>query len=336
MDSGSSSEHAYPDVERSLMDLLSDILTMLAIDRATPLRFESSGRYAMRFGSYSHIKFGAVLFGRLKLWVDDQLEPMSLEAGDCYLLTDGRPYRTYNAEDIPELDGTAYFLANRSVEGVVRMGEGPPDKVVIGGRFTFQEEGAAWLHEALPPVIHIKAAAPEAGPLRTTLSLLGQEAGCGAPGEAVIISRLSDILLVQAIRAYLASARPHAATWLAGLADPKVGRAMRAFHADVAREWTVASLAAEAGMSRSSFAERFRDRVGLPPLDYLTRWRMYRVRRALIDTDQPFGVIAKRNGYQSRTSCSQSFKRVYGYAPGTVRASDRATSASADPLLEIV
>ena len=75
-------------------------------------------------------------------------------------------------------------------------------------------------------------------------------------------------------------------------------------------------------MSRSSFAERFRQRVGVPPLDYLTKWRMARVRRALIDTDLAFATIAARNGYQSRTSCSQSFKRVYGYAPGTLRALD--------------
>ena len=319
--------------ERCPMDPLSDILTMLTVDRATPLRFESSGPYAMRFGAYSHVKFGAVLSGHLRLWVDDQPEPFSLEAGDCYLLTDGRPYRTYNAENIAEFDGTAYFVASRSVDGVVRLGESPPDKVVIGGRFTFDEEGAAWLREALPPVIHIKADTPEAGPLRATLSLLGQEAGCGAPGEGVIIGRLADILLVQAIRAHLASAGPHASNWLAGIADPKVGRAMRAFHANVAREWTVASLASEAGMSRSTFAERFRDRVGLSPLDYLTRWRMYRVRRALAETDQPFGVVAERNGYQSRTSCSQSFKRVYGYAPGAVRGSSRATAEMPEPLL---
>ena len=317
------------------MDPLSDVLTVLAVDRAAPLRFESSGPYAMRFGAYSHIKFGAVLSGHFSLSVDDQPEPIILQEGDCYLLTDGRAYRTYNSPDTAEFDGTAYFAANRSADGVVRLGDGPPDKVVIGGRFTFDEEGAAWLREALPPVIHIKADAPEAKPLRTTLTLLGQEAGCGAPGEGVIIGRLADILLVQALRAHLASAGPLASNWLAGMADPKIGRAMRAFHGDVGREWTVASLASEAGMSRSSFAEHFRARVGLSPLDYLTRWRMYRVRRALSDTDLPFGVIAERNGYQSRTSCSQSFKRAYGYAPGVVRLSDRATQEGLTHLLDV-
>jgi AraC-like DNA-binding protein len=296
---------------------------MLSVNRAIPIRFESSGPYAMRFGPYEHMKFGAVLFGHLNLLVEGQRDPIRLEEGDCYFQTNGRPYRTYNSEDIAEFDGTAYFMENRSVEGVVRLGDGAPDKVVIGGRFTFDEEGIAWLREALPAIIHIKAGAPEASALRDTLVLLGKEVGGGAPGESVIIDRLADILLIQAIRAHLASTGPENTNWLAGIADPKIGRALRSFHADVARDWTVASLAFEAGMSRSSFAERFRVRVGLSPLDYLTRWRMFRVRRALLDTDQAFAIIAERNGYQSRPSCSQSFKRVYGYAPGTLRALDR-------------
>jgi transcriptional regulator GlxA family with amidase domain len=150
------------------------------------------------------------------------------------------------------------------------------------------------LREALPHLIHIKAGAPQATPLRATLALLGAETGAGAPGEAVIVDRL------------------------AGIADPRIGRAMRRFQADVAADWTVASLAAVAGMSRS-FAEQFRMRVGMAPLDYLTRWRMYRVRRALFETDPGFAEIAERNGYRSRTSCSQSFKRLYSYPPGHLR-----------------
>jgi AraC-like DNA-binding protein len=305
------------------MDPLSDILTMFTVNRAIPVRVETAGPYAMRFGPYEHVKFSAVLSGELNLQVEGQPEAIRLEAGDCYFQTDGRPYRTFNSKEAPEFDGTAYFMANRSVDGVVRVGEGTPDKVVIGGRFTFDEEGVKWLREALPPIIHIKAASPEAGALRDTLSLLSREVGGGSPGEIVIIDRLADILLVQAIRAHLAASAPHTNNWLAGIADPKIGRALRSFHADVAKDWTVATLAHEAGMSRSSFAERFRQRVGLSPLDYLTKWRMARVRRALLDTDQAFATIAERNGYQSRTSCSQSFKRIYGHAPGALRSGDR-------------
>jgi len=315
------------------MDPLSDILTMFTVNRAIPIRFESSGPYAMRFGPYEHVKFSAVLSGRLSLQIDGQAEAIEVEAGDCYFQTDGCPYRTFNSKEAAEFDGTAYFMANRSVDGIVRLGDGPPDKVVIGGRFAFDEDGVTWLRQALPPVIHIKAGSPQAGALRDTLSLLSREVGGGGPGETVIIDRLADILLVQAIRAYLAASAPQTSNWLAGIGDPKLGRALRAFHADVARDWTVASLAHEAGMSRSSFAERFRQRVGLSPLEYMTKWRMARVRRALIDTDQAFTTIAERNGYQSRTSCSQSFKRIYGYAPGTLRGLDREVDGAFDDMM---
>ena len=310
------------------MDPLSDILATLVVDRAIPLRFESRGPYAMRFAGYEHIKFGAVLAGGFSLQPEGESASIRLKAGDCYLLTDGRPYRTFNRDNEPEIDGTAFFEAARDADGIVRLGEGTPDKVVIGGRFVFDREGAVWLREALPRVIHIEAGAPQAAPLRGTLELLGAETGAGAPGEAVVIGRLADILLVQAIRAHLATAAPQTANWLAGIADPRIGRAMRRFHADVAADWTVASLAAAAGMSRSSFAEQFRMRVGMAPLDYLTRWRMYRVRRALLETDLAFAEIAERNGYRSRTSCSQSFKRLYGHPPGDLR-SPRVASAHA-------
>jgi AraC-like DNA-binding protein len=301
------------------MDPLSDILTMFTVQRVATIRFESSGPYALRFSGYDHIKFGAILTGQLKLWVEGNPVPLELSPGDCYLLTDGLPYRTSNSDDAEEVDGNIYFAGARGEDGVIRFGDGTPDKVVIGGRFVFDEEGAAWLRDALPPMIHVKASSPAAGALRATLALLGTEAGGGAPGEGVVVDRLADILLVQALRAFLAETGPGQASWLAGLADPRLARAMRSFHGDVAADWSVASMAAAAGMSRSSFAERFKSVVGVAPLDYVTRWRMQRVRRALIDTDVAFATIAENNGYRSRTSCSQTFKRIFGHPPNDLR-----------------
>lgn len=312
------------------MDPLSDILTMLTVERMSWVRFETTGPYAMRFQGFDHIKFGAVLSGSLRLKVDGMTDPRQLEAGDCYLQTDGRPYRSGNADDTPELDGNLFSATHKEEDSTIRFGDGPPDKVVIGGQFRFDPEGAAWLRSALPPFIHIAAASPTAAPLRATLALLGSEAGGGSPGEAVIVDRLADILLVQALRAHLAAAGPQDASWLAGLSDPRIGRALRGFHGDVAADWTVARLAALAGMSRSSLAKRFHARVGMAPLDYLTRWRMHRVRRALLDSQLPFGTIAARNGYRSRTSCSQAFKRMFGYSPHALR-KERRNGPSAEP-----
>lgn len=303
---------------------------MLTVERAKQVRFESCGPYAMRFRGADRIKFGAVLSGRLELLVDGADKPLRLERGDCYLLTDGRGYRSGMA-DVPEMDGDSFFAAGRDADGTVRFGDGPPDKIVIGGAFVFDPFGTQWLRSALPPLIYIDAASPSAAPLRATLDLFRTEvAAGGAPGENVMVDRLADILLIQALRAHLAQGGPRDASWLAGLADPRLGKALRAFHADVAADWTVAGLADIAGMSRSSFAERFLNRVGMTPLDYLTRWRMQRMRRALLDSDLPFGTIAARNGYRSRSSGSQAFARMFGCTPQELRTSHSLPEISGD------
>jgi len=122
-------------------------------------------------------------------------------------------------------------------DGVVRLGSEPPDKIVIGGRFAFDKEGAEWLRGALPTKIHIPASSPAAGPLSATLSLMRSEPCGTALGNTIMFDRLADILLIQAIRAHLAMAGPQAASWLYGLTDPRIGAALRRFHSDVAADW---------------------------------------------------------------------------------------------------
>jgi AraC-like DNA-binding protein len=301
------------------MDALSDILSVLTVERAAQVRFESRGAYSMRFSGVDHVKFGAVVEGHGRLHAESQSRWIDLAPGDFYLLTDGKPYRTGDPEKVREIDGDTYFAANRDSDGVVRFGDGPPDKIVIGGSVLFDPEGAAWLRSALPPVIHIKGAAPSAAALRTTLGLLAGEVGNVAPGQSIIVDRLTDVLIVQALRAHFADPNVAGASWLAGLADRRIGKALRSFHASVDSVWTVERLAQEAGMSRSSFAAYFRDHVGMSPIDYVARWRLHRVRRAMIETNLPFGAIATRNGYASRASCSQSFKKLFGYSPQEIR-----------------
>lgn len=315
-----------------MRDPLSDILLAMRVSGATPVRFESRGGYAMRFPAFRHLKFGALLSGRLELRPANG-PALHLEAGDCYLLTDGAPYASRTG-DHPEIDGEAYFASHRDADGVVRFGDGAPDKIVIGGRFTFEETGAEWMRLALPPAIRIPADSPVAAPLRTTLSLLGQEVGTNATGEDLIVARLADILLVQALRAYLAMTRDRTPSWLAGLADPRLGRALRAFHAGIAEDWSVGRLAAEAGMSRSSFADIFRRRTGLTPMDYVARWRLFRIRAEILWTDRPIAIIAEDNGWRSRTSCSRAFRELFGVSPREAKAGANLLESGHDQSVE--
>lgn len=300
-----------------MLDPLSDILATMRVANAITVRFESRGSYAMRFPAFEHLKFGALLFGSFELRPDNA-SPLRLNSGDCYLLTGGAPYATRSG-NAPEMDGESYFRRNRDSAGVVRYGKGPPDKVVIGGRFKFDELGAQWLRTALPPLVHIPAEAPSAAPIRATLELLQGETGRHALGENLVIDRLADILLVQALRAHLAMNGENQVSWLAGLTDPRLGTALRAFHSNIAADWTVESLATEAGMSRSSFADHFRKRTGLAPIEYVSRWRLFRIRRVLLATDRPFATIAADHGWQSRTSCSRAFRELFGATPHQLR-----------------
>jgi AraC-like DNA-binding protein len=130
---------------------------------------------------------------------------------------------------------------------------------------------------------------------------------------------LADILIIQAIRTWIDSAPEANQGWLAALRDDHVGRALAAIHREPAKDWTVASLAKEVGMSRSGFSARFTNLVGESAMRYLTMWRMQLARMQLQETSDTLAVLADRFGYQSEAAFSRAFKRMFGVPPGSVR-----------------
>ena len=162
------------------------------------VRSESSGRFAVMFRAYDHVKFVAVLRGRFDLQIENGTPPTRVRRGDCYMLTNGRPYRIFNA-DVPETDAGTLFSADRRMDGVVRWGDGVADTVTVGSRVIFNPVGAAWLRDRLPPLIHIPAGTTEAARFRAVLNLLYGEPE-GAQGAAVAADKYIGILLVQVLR----------------------------------------------------------------------------------------------------------------------------------------
>ncbi|MEU4537530.1 AraC family transcriptional regulator [Streptosporangium sp. NPDC023825] len=301
------------------MDPLSDVLTLLNVSSALSSRFEAVGRWALRFRSYRHIKIGAITSGACWLTIDGT-PALRLSTGDCYLLTGGRPYEVASDLDIEAEDGHAVYLDAPNIRNV-RYGTGTPDAeptVIIGGSITLDDMTATLLLDCLPPAVRIPADSPQARTLRPVLGMLTHETAVEPLGATVMIEHLTQIMFVQALRAHLAG-KENIPGWLGALNDPQIGAALTLMHQQATRRWTVAGLAAEVDMSRSSFALRFKTLVGLPPLDYLLHWRIRSAAEALRAGDRTVASVASEWGYASESAFSNAFKRVTGQPPARYR-----------------
>jgi AraC-like DNA-binding protein len=184
----------------------------------------------------------------------------------------------------------------------------------------FEEPGLHPLVDLMPDVLHIQAAGREQDEmLRAMVAAMGAEALSARPGGATLMTRLADVLVVQAVRWWLDHGAEERCGWLTALRDPRVGKALALIHRRPQEGWTVGSLAKAVRLSRSVFSERFTQLVGKPPMQYVTRWRMHLAARWLREDKLRLGEIAARLGYESEPSFSRAFKRHMGAPPGAVR-----------------
>ena len=191
----------------------------------------------------------------------------------------------------------------------------PPNLRMLGGYFRFDRANAQLLVKLLPPVVHIRRDEPGAARVQRLAELIGDEADADRPGRDLILERLVEVLLVEALRFRPATAGKGEQGLLAGLSDPGLARALRQIHGDVARRWTVADLARTAHMSRAVFAERFARKVGMPPMQYLAEWRMAIAKDLLRRERPPLAQVAEHIGYESASAFSTAFARLTGYPP---------------------
>jgi AraC-like DNA-binding protein len=205
---------------------------------------------------------------------------------------------------------------------ILRHGGGGAPTGLICGAVRFAHPAAGNLIEVLPSTIRVEASrSPRLEWMQGILRLMAAEAGELRPGGEAVITRLGDILVIQAIRAWLESDPAARRGWLGALQDPRIGRAISLIHRDPARNWTVAALAHEVATSRSAFAARFTELVGEPVMSYVARWRMQVAVAALQDEGATVGQLADRLGYRSEAAFSRAFKRVTGVSPGAIRRS---------------
>ncbi|AHE55188.1 AraC family transcriptional regulator [Sphingomonas sanxanigenens] len=291
---------------KSSLDPLSNILDVLGARISRRTRMEAAGQWALAFPALDRLKFVAMLRGSQWLLRPDK-DPQLLSAGDVCLL--GRTaYTVASDASLAPIDGQAVY--DDAGGDVARLGG--DDVIAIGGTVTIDAAEAGFFLDMLPDALIISGAAPASGTIATILQLIGKEIDEDLPGREIVSARLADVLLVEAIRAY---GRQAPMGWLGALSDPRLGRALRAIHADVAEPWTVARLAGIAGMSRAAFSAEFTRRVGQPPLSYLRTWRLMAARTALNRGGVAVAQAAQAVGYTSQSAFGHAFRRAFGVSP---------------------
>jgi AraC-like DNA-binding protein len=248
-------------------------------------------------------------------------EPLRLQPGDLALVPHGTGHllRSDPGAATPGLFDLPRDAVSERYEIIRIEGGGEPAQLLCGTVY-FDHPAARQLSALLPSAILVQGwRSAESEWIASTLRLMVSEARSPRPGGEEVITRLADILVIQAIRVWLEKEAASGTGWLSALQDPQVGRALAMIHRDPAREWRVETMAAEVAMSRSAFAERFSRLVGEAPMQYVTRWRMYLAMDALREERATVAEIALRLGYGSEAAFSRAFKRFAGVAPGAVR-----------------
>ena len=304
------------------MDPLQEVLTLVGATSYLSTGMVAGGDWAVRFEPPDGVKFNSVRRGRCVIRVDGITEPITLEADDCFLLTQPRGFTLASDLTVPPVPARSIFAAARAGEapraGVARAGVGD-DVLVIGGGFSFNERARSVLLRNLPPVLHVPTSEPEAETIRWSLRHIGTELQGGKFGSGAVAEHLAMVMLIEVVRFQLARRPGSTAGWLAGLADPVVAAALRAIHGRPGHPWTVAELARASRVSRSTLAARFKQVVGQGPLEYLTQWRIELASQRLLRGAETLDRIAQDVGYGSESALSTAFKRVTGTTPREYR-----------------
>jgi AraC-like DNA-binding protein len=303
------------------VDPLGEALHFLRMSGTFYCRSEFTAPWALALPAMEDcLMVHVVTSGRSWLEVEG-VEPILLQPGDLALVPHGEGHRLASEPGLPA--AKLFDLPREQVSErfeILRHGGGGAPTSLVCAAVQFDHAAAHRLIKLLPKAISVEASrSPQLDWIQSTLRLMAAEAGALRPGGETVITRLADVLVIQAIRSWIEQDPAAQTGWLGALRDKQIGRAIAMIHRDPSRPWTLASLAAEAAMSRSAFAARFTERVGEPAMQYLARWRMHVARTWLREGNVRLGELADRLGYQSEAAFSRAFKRLVGISPGAAR-----------------
>jgi AraC-like DNA-binding protein len=308
----------------NVTDILGDLLSSLRFTTIVYGHLELGAPWGLSFPSLpASASLIVIARGSAQLEVeqsDQTIVPTTvLSAGDVALLPSG------GAHVLRDGKGSALHVLGTSqcqratATNPIRLGGKGARTTLVAGAFRYGSGHRIPLFETLPPVIHIAASDGRASPwLSSTVQLLIAESAARSPGGTVVVSRLVDVLFVQALRTFIMSTHCKE-SGLRALGDPHIGKALQLVHERPAEPWTVEGLARAVGLSRSAFAARFSELVGESPLGYVSRWRMTKAAELLRESDLSMLDVAERAGYRSEAAFNRAFKRHEGTAPARYR-----------------
>jgi AraC-like DNA-binding protein len=303
------------------VDRIGEVLQLLRMSGAFYSSAEFRAPWGLVLPPLEHcLMFHIVTAGRCWVAVEG-IEPRELLTGELALVPHGEGHCL--TSDLGTAGERLFDVPREQVSEryeTIRHGGTGPVTTMLCGVVRFEHPAAARLVAQLPKIVVVNATgSPYTEWLDSTLRLLTVEAQNLRPGGETVITRLADILVIQAIRSWI-DHDPGAQTgWLGALRDSQIGQALTLIHRAPAHPWTVAALAGEVAMSRSAFAARFRELVGEPVMHYVARWRMHVAVTWLQDDDAPIAELASRLGYESEAAFSRAFKRTMGEWPGAIR-----------------
>jgi len=299
-------------------DVLDDVLRGLQLRSRDHGRYELRAPWGLEMDRASFPVFYAVMRGQCVLTIDggDHV----LAEGDFAFVAPDRGFTLRDRRQTPALPlQDVYAARGLRCGGVLSYGGSGVETILVVGSFAFEHTTPRPLAYRLPILLYVnKPGTSRARWLESTLDLVATEVAERRPGYETTVSRLADVLFVEAVRAHMES-RSSDRGWLRALDDPRLGPVLRRIHETPEEAWTLRSLSRVAGMSRSVFAARFKEVVGDAPLAYLGKWRMHRAVQLMDDRQLSLAEIGRRVGYETESAFGKAFKRSVGMTPGRYR-----------------
>ncbi len=310
------------------MDVLSDVIAAVRLSSYIHICPEFTAPWGLSFGQQpDRAVFYVLSRGSCYLEVEGQPSPLTMAGGDLAMLPHGAAHILRDRLETPATPFEELIRGGcEAAARVLHHGGGGEKSALVSGYFKFENRAAGRLLGSLPPVIHITSELAQSVPwLEGTLKFLSSEANSTQPGAEIAMARLTDVLFIQILRAFIAREEREGRTcdkhagMLHALVDPDISKALAIMHEQPDHAWTVAELARGIGMSRTGFAVRFKEKAGVTPLHYLTQWRMQKAGDLLRQGEENVEEVALRVGYESGAAFSKAFKREMGFPPGSYR-----------------